>query len=92
MVAALGHWPEAVRYPTHFHPNSLFITDYYGTARTIRFADPHHPDRMLISLFTLMRTRFRLFTLMRTWILIQLLLKVDANRRPLVYKSFAAPF
>ncbi len=90
MVAALGHWPEAVRYRTLLHANALFITDNYGTARTIRFADPHCLNAD--ALFTLMRTQFWLFSLMRTWIWIQLLITVDAHLRPLVYKSFGAPF
>jgi hypothetical protein len=43
MVAALGHWPEAVRYRTHFfHPNSLLLTDC--CRNTTWVADPHHLD------------------------------------------------
>ncbi len=64
MVAALGHWPEAVRYRTHFHPNSLLLTNYCHTYNRTRVDDPHRLDADAdIPLFTLIRTQFRLFTL-----------------------------
>ncbi len=62
MVAALGHWPEAVRYRTLLHSNSLLLTNYCRT---------YHQDCGSVSpwcgcgslFFTLIRTQFRLFTL-----------------------------